>query len=61
MPESLSAERFVKVLTYLLAEVLDGRNTFLIDGVQRALGRKPRDFADHVREAAATGVSDGKR
>ncbi|MEV7190060.1 NmrA family transcriptional regulator, partial [Kitasatospora sp. NPDC093102] len=26
------------------------------DGVQRALGREPRDFADYAREAAASGV-----
>jgi hypothetical protein len=28
----------------------------LADGVQRALGREPRDFSDYVRDAAATGV-----
>jgi hypothetical protein len=28
----------------------------LADGVQRALGRQPKDFADYAREAAATGV-----
>ena len=28
----------------------------LADGVQRALGREPRDFADFAREAAATGA-----
>ncbi|MFE4977839.1 NmrA family transcriptional regulator, partial [Kitasatospora sp. NPDC056651] len=26
------------------------------DGVRRALGREPRDFADYARAAAATGV-----
>jgi hypothetical protein len=36
--------------------VLDGRNAQLADGVQRALGRKPKDFADYARDAAATGV-----
>ena len=40
----------------LIADVLDGRNSYLTDGVQRALGRPPRDFADYAREAAATGV-----
>ena len=30
----------------------------LADGVQRALGREPRDFADYARAAAATGVWD---
>ena len=49
----------VELLTYLSTEVLDGRNARLTDGVRRALGRKPRDFADYAREAAATGVWDG--
>ena len=40
----------------LIAEVLDGRNSYLTDGVQRVLGRPPRDFADYARDTAATGV-----
>jgi LuxR family transcriptional regulator, maltose regulon positive regulatory protein len=47
------------VLDYLAEEVLDGRNAYLSDGVQRALGRAPRDFADYARAAAATGVWNG--
>jgi hypothetical protein len=46
----------VDLLTYLFSEVLDGRNARLADGVQRALGREPRDFADYARDAAARGV-----
>jgi uncharacterized protein YbjT (DUF2867 family) len=46
----------VELLTYLFSEVLDGRNAHLADGVQRALGREPRDFADYARDAAATGI-----
>jgi uncharacterized protein YbjT (DUF2867 family) len=42
----------------LIAEVLDGRNSYLTDGVERALGRKPRDFADWAKEAAAAGAWD---
>jgi uncharacterized protein YbjT (DUF2867 family) len=38
--------------------VTDGRNAHLTDGVQRALGRPPRDFADYARATAATGVWD---
>ena len=49
----------VWLLTYLLTEVLDGRNAHLTDGVQRALGREPRDFADYARAAAANGVWAG--
>lgn len=40
----------------LIAEVLDGRNAHLTDGVQRALGRAPRDFGDYARRTAATDV-----
>jgi uncharacterized protein YbjT (DUF2867 family) len=52
---------FVSLLTYLFSEVLDGRNAYLTYGVQRALGREPKDFADYVRDAAATGIWDGGR
>jgi len=41
---------------YLFSTVLDGRNAHLTDGIQRALGRAPKDFAAYAREAAATGV-----
>ncbi len=44
------------LVNYLFTEVLDGRNANLTDGVQRALGRAPKDFADYARETAATGV-----
>jgi uncharacterized protein YbjT (DUF2867 family) len=46
----------IELLTYLFSEVLDGRNAHLADGVQRALGREPRDFSAYARDAAATGV-----
>jgi uncharacterized protein YbjT (DUF2867 family) len=46
----------VAVLRYLFTEVLDGRNAHPTDGVQRALGREPRDFCDFARLAAASGV-----
>jgi uncharacterized protein YbjT (DUF2867 family) len=49
---------FVELLGYLFSEVLDGRNAHVTDGVQRALGREPRDFSDYVRDAAASGVWD---
>lgn len=47
---------FAAQLTELFTEVLDGRNAHLADGVQRALGRQPRDFTDYAREAATTGA-----
>ena len=46
----------VWMLDYLFSTVLDGRNANLTDGVQRALGRPPKDFADYARDVAATGV-----
>ena len=44
------------MLDYLFSTVLDGRNAHLTDGVQRALGRPPKDFAQYARDVAATGV-----
>jgi uncharacterized protein YbjT (DUF2867 family) len=49
---------YVSLMTYIFSEVLDGRNAHLTDGVQRALGREPRDFGDYARETATTGVWD---
>jgi hypothetical protein len=49
-------EEVVSQLVYLFTEVLDGRNAHLTDGVRRALGREPRDFA---RDTAASGVWAG--
>jgi uncharacterized protein YbjT (DUF2867 family) len=49
-------DEYVSLLTYLFGEVLDGRNARPADGVERALGRPPRDFAEYARAAAATGV-----
>jgi uncharacterized protein YbjT (DUF2867 family) len=48
-------EEFVGFLTYLFSDVL-GHNAYLTDGVERALGRQPRDFSDYVRDTVATGV-----
>ncbi|MCU6793182.1 NAD(P)H-binding protein [Paenibacillus sp. WQ 127069] len=54
-------QEIMALLTDLFTKVLDGRNSHLTDGVQRALGREPRDFADYARNAAATGVWGGSR
>jgi uncharacterized protein YbjT (DUF2867 family) len=48
----------VTLLSYLFTEVLDGRNASVTDGVHRALGRPPRDFAAFARDAAAAGAWD---
>jgi uncharacterized protein YbjT (DUF2867 family) len=52
-------EDYIELVLYLFATVLDGRNTPLADGVQRALGRPPRAFSDYVRQMAIAGVWGG--
>lgn len=47
------------MLDYLFSTVLDGRNAHLTDGVRRALGREPRDFAEFARGTAAEGAWAG--
>jgi uncharacterized protein YbjT (DUF2867 family) len=67
--ERITADEFVGGLTangvpaeeaHVFAEifetVLDGRNAYLTDGVQRALGRPPRDFTEYAAATAPTGV-----
>ena len=49
-------DEVIALLRYLFGEVLDGRNAHLADGVQRALGREPRDFRDYARRAAGEGA-----
>ena len=44
------------LLNELFTEVLDGRNETLTDGVQRALGRQPKDFSAYATETAASGI-----
>lgn len=46
----------IDLVLYLFTTVLDGRNTPVADGIQRALGRPARDFSDYVRRTVATGV-----
>jgi uncharacterized protein YbjT (DUF2867 family) len=50
---------FVGFLTYLFSDVL-GKLAYVTDGVQRALGRPPRDFSEFVRDAVASGVWSGE-
>lgn len=45
--------------TGLMAEVFDGRNASVADGVEQALGRPARDFSAFCRAAAASGVWRG--
>ncbi|MEM6574385.1 MAG: NAD(P)H-binding protein [Pseudomonadota bacterium] len=53
--ESGAPEVVVWMMDYLFSVVLDGRNASLTDGVERALGRQPKDFSAYARDAAASG------
>ena len=68
-PIALAAEVFAErwtpiILRNLLVgcthfgEILDGRNASTSDGVQRALGREPRDLTEVVAAAVAAGAWD---
>jgi uncharacterized protein YbjT (DUF2867 family) len=46
----------VAAYTDLFTMILDGRSEYVSDGVQQALGRKPRDFSEFVRAATAAGA-----
>ena len=48
----------VEAYAELFATVLDGRNAYVSDDVERILGRPPRDFSEYVASTVATGVWD---
>lgn len=48
-------ENIAWLLNYLFDSVLDGRNAYVADGIQRALGRDPSDFAAFAKRVAARG------
>ena len=54
--ESGATDDIAWLLDYLFSTVLDGRNAYVCDGVQRALGREPKDFAEYARRIAESGV-----
>lgn len=56
---AVAGEELADLFTELCREVFDGRNEHLGDGVQRALGRTPRDFAETIAAAAASGAWAG--
>lgn len=49
-------EEYIQLLDYLFVSVLDGRNSYVTDGVKQALGREPRSFEDYARRCAEEGV-----
>lgn len=46
----------INLITYLFTEVLDGRNESITDGVERALGKKPRYFSEYANKTAESGI-----
>jgi uncharacterized protein YbjT (DUF2867 family) len=61
LAEQGTPDDVVSLMIYLFAEVLDGRNAQLADGLERALGRRPRDFRDYAQRTAAAGVWADRR
>ncbi|MGF6091140.1 NAD(P)H-binding protein [Pseudomonas sp. 18173] len=56
MEQQQLPQALIDLVLYLFTTVLDGRNTPIADGVQRALGRPARDFSDYVQRTAAAGI-----
>jgi uncharacterized protein YbjT (DUF2867 family) len=56
LADSGAPKEVIWLLDYLFSTVLDGRNAYLTDGIERALGRSPKDFSNYAREVAATSV-----
>ncbi|WP_313028269.1 NAD(P)H-binding protein [Brucella sp.] len=54
--EQALPEDVIALLRYLFTELFDGRNAKVAHGVEEALGRKPRRFADFARKAAEEGA-----
>jgi uncharacterized protein YbjT (DUF2867 family) len=60
MSEANVPQDYIALIKYLFTEVLDGRNASLTDGIQQALGRKPRSFREYAKATAETGVWDNQ-
>ncbi|MBB4094053.1 NAD(P)H-binding protein [Ochrobactrum pecoris] len=58
--EQALPEDVITLLRYLFTELFDGRNANVAHGVEEALGRKPRRFADFARKAADEGIWEGR-
>lgn len=52
--DGLAPEEAAMLVT-LFAEIFDGHNAAVADGVEHALGRPARDFTEFVRRAANAG------
>lgn len=54
--ESGAPDDIAWLLNYLFSTVLDGRNSYPCDGVQRALGRQAVDFSEYAQRTARTDI-----
>jgi uncharacterized protein YbjT (DUF2867 family) len=54
--QSGAPREMIWLLDYLFSTVLDGRNAYLSNGVQRALRRQPRDFMEYAAAVAETNL-----
>ncbi len=46
----------IEMTRFLFADLLDGRNEYITDGVAQALGRQPRSFSTFIQSAKQSGV-----
>ena len=53
---AVAGELYADIVTSIAQETFDGRNAHVADGVERALGRPPRDFRQFAEHAASTGA-----
>lgn len=58
--ESGAPDEVVWLMDYLFSTVLDGRNAYITNGVERALKRPARDFRDYAAAVAAAGVWEAR-
>ncbi|QQE12570.1 NmrA family transcriptional regulator [Planctomycetota bacterium] len=56
LKESQLPSEMVDLMKHLFGELFDGRNESVSGDVEKVLGRKPRDFSEYVKEAAASDV-----
>jgi uncharacterized protein YbjT (DUF2867 family) len=49
-------EEYISLLHYLFSEVLDGRNAYLTDDLERMLKRKPTDFSEYIKKTIESGI-----
>ena len=54
--QSGASADMIWLMDYLFQTVLDGRNSQICDGVQRALGRPAKDFIEFANDVAQSGV-----